>query len=364
MVSMAKVSRKAVMVAVLIAAAVAGVAVAGVVIGTDSGVINGCVSSAGQLRVVSASSDCRQNETAIGWNKQGPPGVPGTPGANGAQGDPGPAGPAGPPGAAPQVTLASLDGSPCEVQEEPGTVRITIDNAGNIGLRCAINLNLQNDPLNCGGVHNDVSHPPHATGGCVSGQATIAACDAGWIDADSQPATGCESCATPEKVALLAQDLVAQAQAILTGPSPQFCVAPGVITGGIARYCDGACGVSGTPGCGVSTAGSSISFDPSTHLVRGLLNADVSIPVDVALDSCTLEMHLSNASVIGTVVGGPPDLTVRLNSLAITGGIVEFGGCGAIADIATLIETFFDAAMRQIIVNALAGTTVKSACPG
>jgi hypothetical protein len=53
----------------------------------SSGVIHGCYGkSNGSLRVVGSASDCRNNETAIEWNQQGPPG------ATGPQGPPGPGG--------------------------------------------------------------------------------------------------------------------------------------------------------------------------------------------------------------------------------------------------------------------------------
>jgi hypothetical protein len=64
------------------------VALVGVVIGLggvafatipdSGGTIHGCYSkSNGNLRVVESASDCRNNETALPWNQQGPPGPPG-----------------------------------------------------------------------------------------------------------------------------------------------------------------------------------------------------------------------------------------------------------------------------------------------
>ena len=57
------------------------------------GVIHGCVNTLGVLRLVNAGAVCRENETAISWNQQGPAGAPGSTGLAG------PAGPAGSDGA-------------------------------------------------------------------------------------------------------------------------------------------------------------------------------------------------------------------------------------------------------------------------
>jgi hypothetical protein len=82
--------------------ALAGAAYAGLSAVTASEVITACTNeSNGQIRLVDDAADCKSQETAISWNKEGPPGAPGTPGAQGppgAQGLPGPIGPPGPPG--------------------------------------------------------------------------------------------------------------------------------------------------------------------------------------------------------------------------------------------------------------------------
>src|SRR4051812_15332705 len=62
------------------------------------GVIHGCFSNNGDLRVVTRASDCHHNETALQWSQTGPQGPPGGPGPAGSQGAPGPQGPAGSPG--------------------------------------------------------------------------------------------------------------------------------------------------------------------------------------------------------------------------------------------------------------------------
>lgn len=60
--------------------------------------IDACyVPPSGPLRI-SADGSCRNNETAVSWNEQGPPGPTGPPGPQGATGATGPAGPVGPQG--------------------------------------------------------------------------------------------------------------------------------------------------------------------------------------------------------------------------------------------------------------------------
>lgn len=90
----------------------------------SGGVINGCLNPAGQLRVVDpALTGCKNGESSLVWNvqgpigpagsqgragpvgPQGPQGVPGAAGANGALGPQGPAGPAGPQGVPGPATL-------------------------------------------------------------------------------------------------------------------------------------------------------------------------------------------------------------------------------------------------------------------
>ena len=91
-----------------------------------TGVINGCVSNNGVLRVIDSSTTCQQNETPISWNatgpqgpagpqgatgSPGPAGLPGATGATGASGPQGPAGPAGPQGATGAQGPAGLAGA-------------------------------------------------------------------------------------------------------------------------------------------------------------------------------------------------------------------------------------------------------------
>lgn len=57
-----------------------------------------CVAGNGAMRMVNTANDCRPNETAHTFSKQGTPGPAGATGEPGAPGSPGPAGPPGPAG--------------------------------------------------------------------------------------------------------------------------------------------------------------------------------------------------------------------------------------------------------------------------
>jgi hypothetical protein len=46
--------------------------------------------------------------------------------------------------------------------------------------------------MNCGSCGN-ICNLPHATAGCVSGNCTIAVCDAGWTDCNGMLTDGCEA---------------------------------------------------------------------------------------------------------------------------------------------------------------------------
>lgn len=75
----------------------------------STGTLTGCsLNSTGQLRLVSAASQCLKHETVVTWNTvgpagttgpAGPAGAPGADGADGIDGDDGAVGPAGPAGA-------------------------------------------------------------------------------------------------------------------------------------------------------------------------------------------------------------------------------------------------------------------------
>jgi hypothetical protein len=81
--------------------AASGVGVALGAISDSGGVIHGCYLSNGNLRVIDVADGCKNNETALSWNKtgpagpQGPTGPKGATGPQGLKGDTGPQGPRG-----------------------------------------------------------------------------------------------------------------------------------------------------------------------------------------------------------------------------------------------------------------------------
>ncbi len=107
-------------IAAVVALVVAGIAYAA--IPDSSGVIHGCYSKSGALRVIDSSGKCANGELALNWNQQGPkgdigpsglPGPRGEIGPAGAQGAAGPkgdAGASGPAGAAGPQGAAGLQG--------------------------------------------------------------------------------------------------------------------------------------------------------------------------------------------------------------------------------------------------------------
>jgi hypothetical protein len=91
-----------------------GVAAATNVFSDDA--IHGCYKQPnGQLRVVAAAGDCKDNETALTWNQQGPAGADGRAGAAGVagpQGEKGEKGDTGPQGEKGDTGPAGQDGAP------------------------------------------------------------------------------------------------------------------------------------------------------------------------------------------------------------------------------------------------------------
>jgi hypothetical protein len=100
---------------------------------TNGGVINACVKSNGDVRIVNQASDCKDQETYLQWNimglqgpkgdtgatgiagpagSAGPKGDTGAQGDKGATGDTGPAGPVGPQGPQGEVGLQGPQGVP------------------------------------------------------------------------------------------------------------------------------------------------------------------------------------------------------------------------------------------------------------
>src|SRR3954470_16882858 len=79
------------MAAALVAVVAAGAGADAHAASQGSTTINGCVAKDGKLRVLAANEACKNEETALSWNSEGPQGPAGVAG---------PAGPAGPQGAA------------------------------------------------------------------------------------------------------------------------------------------------------------------------------------------------------------------------------------------------------------------------
>jgi len=115
--------------------------------GGDASLVHSCVARDGTLRIVSATTACKNGETALDWSIQGPQGPTGPTGPQGpigpagpqgATGQTGPQGPAGPQGVqgpqGPQGSSADLDNpyTTCQVEEfmSGGTASGTIGNLG------------------------------------------------------------------------------------------------------------------------------------------------------------------------------------------------------------------------------------------
>jgi Collagen triple helix repeat (20 copies) len=130
-------------------------------------VVNACANrdEAGTLRIVTAGTTCRRNETAITWNQTGPQGIPGLPGlpgpagasgptgqagAPGATGDPGPAGaqgPAGQAGAQGAPGIAGPKGDPGAGTAKPQTLFGRVSHSQKFNMPGNSNLAL---PMKCG----------------------------------------------------------------------------------------------------------------------------------------------------------------------------------------------------------------------
>lgn len=77
---------------VLVVAILTGIGVAVTVRAQDDNeVIHACAGGNGKLRAVDSAEECRNNETALEWNVQGPQGDKGDTGEPGSQGPPAPA---------------------------------------------------------------------------------------------------------------------------------------------------------------------------------------------------------------------------------------------------------------------------------
>jgi len=151
----------------LAVAAAAGVALATHTRPTLAGTINACVNdSSGRIRITAAPGHCKQHETGLQWNVQGPAGATGPvgpvgpagpagadgspgpagptgpAGQNGAPGSTGPTGPAGPAGAqGPAGTLGTfgdLAGLPCNAGAGAGTIALTWDAGARAVITCVV----------------------------------------------------------------------------------------------------------------------------------------------------------------------------------------------------------------------------------
>jgi hypothetical protein len=133
-------------------------------------VISACANrdEAGALRIVTAGTTCRRNETAITWNQTGPQGIPGLPGLPGpagapgtlgltgqagpagAKGDAGPAGaqgPAGAVGAQGAPGIAGPKGDPGTGTAKPQTLFGRVSHSQKFSMPGNSNLAL---PMKCG----------------------------------------------------------------------------------------------------------------------------------------------------------------------------------------------------------------------
>lgn len=136
----------------------------------QEGVIRGCVSPGGALRIVNPGENCRGNESPLIWNVRGPSGLTGAAG---------PAGPAGPAGA---EGPAGRDGRDAAVAPTPPpsiNLLMTVDglNSNNPTPILSFSLGASN-PTTIGS----------ATGGAGAGKANFAALNvAKFLDAMSVP---------------------------------------------------------------------------------------------------------------------------------------------------------------------------------
>ena len=157
----------------------------GAIPSTGSGVIYACYDNAGNLRVIdNETSTCPKNQKSLSWSQNGPQGaqgVQGNTGQQGVQGATGPKGDAGDPGG---TSLASLDGSACDLPGggASGVVTITVGGDGLIVLRCVTWCAAQTLPSG-----------PHLSSTCDEATRTITtSCDTFWVDVNDDLGDGCE----------------------------------------------------------------------------------------------------------------------------------------------------------------------------
>ena len=120
---------KTILTLVVVAAFVASTVATVAIVSAQGDTIIACVNNKSQgkdLRIVDSADDCRNNETPLEWNKQGPPGADGedgTPGATGMTGMTGLAGADGAdgedgtPGATGMTGMTGMDGEDADPQD-------------------------------------------------------------------------------------------------------------------------------------------------------------------------------------------------------------------------------------------------------
>ena len=99
---------KTIMILAIAAAFVAGSIGTASIVTAQSDVITACVNDKSQgkdLRIVDSADDCRNNESVLQWNEQGPAGEDGADGTNGTNGEDGADGEDGAPGEGGSQTL-------------------------------------------------------------------------------------------------------------------------------------------------------------------------------------------------------------------------------------------------------------------
>jgi len=248
-----------------------------------SPVYHGCVNKgSGLLRVLDPGDSCRKDERAIAWSQtgpagpigpQGPQGDTGVQGPQGPQGDVGPQGPKGDKGdTGPQGPAGTLVGAACtRADGSASTVALTVDADNSISLTCG----------SAGGstgswcAANTPTVGPHMTVSCdEASHAFTYACDAGWTNANDDPADGCEVAAGPlspivvdnQSAAALVPAWIGNQTSIGTHLTVDFQTRPGDL-----------------PSIAVPSAGSP-GFDVT---LRGRLTSD-AIPFDIGGVTCNV----------------------------------------------------------------------------
>jgi hypothetical protein len=178
----------------------------------------------GAMRLVSSSATCKNNESPVTWQVQGPQGVPGpkgdkgdkgdtgadgapgTPGAKGDKGDKGDPGADGAPGtpgakgdkgdtgpAGPGIaSLDDLNGTACTVAGTAGTIATAVASNGAVTLTCTATTSGGGGDTGGGQTCGTKPTPdPNASWTC-NGGAWQLTCNTGFADVDGISGNGCE----------------------------------------------------------------------------------------------------------------------------------------------------------------------------